>query len=208
MLLMTGHPANNRRPAPAGGCERRHGHGRAAPGYRRRVPIPPPHPDAPPPGTALPPHFEGCFACGVGEGGLRMRFTAGEDLTIDGTFTVEPHHQGAPGLAHGGVLATAFDEALGALQTFFREPAVTASLQTRFRRPVPVGTVLHLHTRVDGRDGRKLWTSGDARLDGPEGPIAVQAEALFVFVPPQHFTDHGRPAEVARWLEGRTPVNP
>jgi acyl-coenzyme A thioesterase PaaI-like protein len=158
---------------------------------------PRPHPDAPPPGTVLPEHFAGCFGCGEREAGLRMRFTVGEDLTITGTFAVQVHHQGAPGLAHGGAVAAAFDEALGALQVLFHEAAVTASLQTEFRRPVPVGTVLHMVSRVDRREGRKLWVSGEARLDAPDGPVAAKASALFVFVPEEHFTQHGRPEDVA-----------
>lgn len=149
-----------------------------------------PYPATATPGRALPRHYVGCFACGDLEGGLRMRFTAGDDLTVRGTVTLDEHHQGAPGLAHGGVLAAAFDEALGALQTFYGEPAVTASLTTEYRRPVPIGAVVHLECRVERREGRKLWTSGAGRLDGPNGPVAVRAQALFVFVDRAHFARH------------------
>lgn len=156
-------------------------------------------------------HYSGCFACGELEGGLRLRFRTGDGLTVHGVFTVEPQHQGAPGLAHGGLIAAAFDDALGTLQVFIREPAVTASLQTEFRRPVPVGTTLHLACKVDGRDGRKLWVSGEARLDTPDGPVAAQATALFIVVARDHFTRHGRTEEVeqarAEW-RARRAVNP
>lgn len=156
-------------------------------------------------------HYSGCFGCGELEGGLRLRFTTGDGLSVHGVFTVEPQHQGAPGLAHGGLIATAFDDALGTLQVFIREPAVTASLQTEFKRPVPVGTDLHLTCRVDGRDGRKLWVSGVARLGSPDGPVAAQASALFIVVPLEHFAEHGRPEEVtaarAEW-RARRAVNP
>jgi acyl-coenzyme A thioesterase PaaI-like protein len=157
---------------------------------------PEPHPDAPAPGTVLPAHFVGCFACGELEGGLRMRFVAGDALTVRGEFTVHAHHQGAPGIAHGGVLSAAFDEGLGFLQTHLREPAVTASLRTEFLRPVPVGTVLHLQCRIEGREGRKIWTSGTGTL-GADGPLAIRAEALFVTVPAEHFVRHSGPAAAA-----------
>ena len=156
-----------------------------------------PYRGAPTPGTRLPQHHAGCFACGDGEGGLRLRFTAGEQLTMTGTFTPASHHQGSPGITHGGILAAVCDEALGALQTFFPEPAVTASLSTDFRRPVPVGTELHLRCRVDSREGRKLRVSGEARLGAPDGPVALVTAALFVFVEPEHFERHGRPEDVA-----------
>jgi acyl-coenzyme A thioesterase PaaI-like protein len=167
--------------------------------------------DTPPPGTPMPGHYAHCFACGDAEGGLQMNLTIGEGVTVTSEFTIEDRHQGAPGLAHGGVIAAAFDEALGALQVFLGEPAVTASLQTEFRRPVPTGSVLHLECRVDGREGRKLWVSGDAHLGAPDGPIVAQGKGLFVVVTPEHFSTHGRPAEVeaargGTWF-GR-PVNP
>lgn len=153
--------------------------------------LPDPHPDAPATGVELPRHYAGCFGCGDLAGGLRLRFRTGGDLTVSGTWTVERHHQGAPGLAHGGVITAAFDEALGTLTAYFGQPAVTASLQTQFRRPVPVGTAVHLHARVDRREGRKLWVSAEARLDAPDGPLAADATALFVSVGPEHFTAHG-----------------
>jgi acyl-coenzyme A thioesterase PaaI-like protein len=155
-----------------------------------------PAPDTPPPGTPMPGHYAHCFACGDASGGLEMSLAIGEGVTVTSAFTVEDRHQGAPGLAHGGVIAAAFDEALGALQVFLGRPAVTASLTTEFRRPVPTGSVLHLMCRVDGRDGRKMWTSGDAHLDAPDGPIVAQATGLFVEVAPDHFARHGREAEV------------
>lgn len=149
------------------------------------------HPDSPPPGTELPAHYEGCFGCGDLEGGMRLRSTVGDDLAVTTTFVVQRHHQGAPGIAHGGVVAAAFDEALGALAVHHREPAVTASLQTQFRRPVPVGVTLHLTARIVGREGRKVWCTGEARLGAPDGPLAAEATALFLVVPATHFAEHG-----------------
>lgn len=148
------------------------------------------------PGDPVPVHFSGCFACGDVEGGLRMRGTVGPGETILSVFEVRVCHQGAPGIAHGGVLAAAFDEALGMLAHHFRTPAVTGRLQTEFRRPVPVGAVLHIETRIDGRAGRKIMSSGTGRLDAPDGPVAVTATAVFVTVSIEHFARHGRPAEV------------
>lgn len=156
-----------------------------------------PHADAPPLGTELGEHYASCFACGQGEGGLRMRFRVVDDLTLESVVLLAPHHQGAPGLAHGGVIAAVFDEALGALQVFVQEPAVTANLTTDFRAPVPLGTPLHVRSRLDSRDGRKLRVSAEAHLGAGDGPIAASATGLFLIVPADHFTRHGRPADVA-----------
>ena len=154
--------------------------------------LPERHPDAPPPGTKLPMHYSGCFGCGDAHAnGLRLQLWLGEGLTVHGEFTVTEAHQGAPGLAHGGVLTAAFDEALGATVGFLlRQPAVTGRLETDFRRPVPVGSTLHIKARHDGVTGRKVFVSAEGRLDAPDGPLAVQARALFIRVEFSHFTKH------------------
>lgn len=150
------------------------------------------HPDVPPPGSDLGMHFEGCFGCGDEPAvGLRLRSFVGDKLCVHSRFLVTEEHQGAPGLAHGGLLACAFDEALGAcVGNLLRVPAVTGSLETDFRRPVPVGSTLHIAARLDGVAGRKIYTSADGRLDAADGPVAVRARGLFVTVGMEHFREH------------------
>jgi acyl-coenzyme A thioesterase PaaI-like protein len=155
------------------------------------------HPDAPAPGTVLPTHYEHCFGCGPSTpGGLRITTTAGEGLTVHAEFVVAKGHQGAPGLAHGGLLAAAFDETLGSLAALLRLPAVTGKLETDFRRPVPVDSTLFITATVDGIAGRKIYESAEGRLDAPDGPVAVRARALFVVVGMEHFIKHGKPDQV------------
>lgn len=156
------------------------------------------HPEAAPPGHPIPSHYRRCFGCGVEHAtGLHMQVIAADGLNLTASFEVTTHHQGAPGLAHGGLLAAAVDETLGALNWLLMRPAVTARLETSFIRPVPVGTVLELQARITGQAGRKVYTAVIGRL-GQEGPIAVRASAMFVQVEVGHFREHGRPDEVAR----------
>ncbi|MCQ0024963.1 PaaI family thioesterase [Streptomyces somaliensis DSM 40738] len=155
------------------------------------------HPDAPAPGEPLGSHYAHCFGCGGGQPhGLRLEARAGEGVSVTAAFTVTPDHQGAPGLAHGGVLATALDETLGSLGWLLRVTAVTGRLETDFLRPVPVGAVLHLRAEVTAVHGRKIYSTATGRIGGPEGPVAVRAEALFVEVKVDHFVDNGRPEEI------------
>lgn len=93
---------------------------------------------------------------------------------------------------HGGLLMAAFDESLGTAHTLVVHVAVTARMETDFRRPVPVGTTLWLHSRVDAVVGRKLFVSGSAHLDALDGPLAGTARALFLTVGAEHFLRHGR----------------
>lgn len=166
--------------------------------------LPDRHPDAPAPGDEIISHYRWCYGCGHDhETGLHMVSLAGPGLTLGAEFRVTEFHQGAPGLAHGGLLAAAFDEALGALNWLLLRPAVTARLETDFRRPVPVGTLLHIDAEITGVVGRKVYTSAVGRLGGPEGEIAVTAAALFIQVDVEHFTSHGRPEEVAQAMSER-----
>lgn len=175
---------------------------RAKPSERTTPPsgaiLPGPHPDAPPPGTVLPTHYSRCFGCGPDHGtGLHMHHTVGEGLTVHSTFTVTEEHQGAPGLAHGGVLAAAFDEAVGSVGWLLQTRSVTVRLETDFVRPVPVGTTLYITARCDAVEGRKIYLSAEGHLNSPDGPAGVRSTAVFLSVPSEHFARHGRPEDVA-----------
>ena len=161
------------------------------------APAPARHPDAPEPGTVLDSHYAHCFGCGERHPtGLHMHVTVGEEVAVTGEFVVTADHQGAPGLAHGGLLTAAFDEALGSLMWLLRTPAVTARLETDFLRPVPVGSTLHITAHASAVHGRKVFTEAIGRLGGADGEPAVRARALFVQVDIAHFTSHGRAEEI------------
>jgi acyl-coenzyme A thioesterase PaaI-like protein len=110
-----------------------------------------------------------------------------EELRVRGTFTVNEHHQGAPGLAHGGVISAAMDEGMGYLLWLVQKPAVTAHLEVDYRRPLPVGSRLELEGRVDRMEGRKIFASMEGRMDGE---VVVEAKALFLKVGVKHFIQH------------------
>ena len=149
------------------------------------------HPKAPAIGSQIPSHFGHCFGCGdLHPTGLHLIAYAGEALDITAEFTVTENHQGAPGLAHGGLLSLAFDEALGKLMWLLRAPAVTGRLETDFIKPVPIGTTLHITAEITGQVNRKVYTSAIGRLNSPDGEIAVKAAALYIVVPMDHFMNN------------------
>jgi len=151
------------------------------------------HLDAPAPGQAIASHYRNCFGCGQDHPtGLHIAITAGEGLTISSEFEVTEHHQGAPGIAHGGLLALAFDESLSATNWLIRVPAVTAHLEVSYRLPVPVGTRVFINAEIRAVKGRKMWSQAEGRLNSPDGPVGVVAEALFMQVGLEHFAKFGR----------------
>lgn len=172
--------------------------------------LPDRHPNAPAPGTVLPSHYPSCFGCGSAHpSGLHLRVVAGEGLTMSGTFAFGEDHQGAPGLAHGGLVAAAFDEILGALNWLLLRPAVTGRLEVDFRKPIPVGVPVSIEARIRSVEGRKIWTDGVGTF--PDGVVAAQASGLFITVPVEHFVTHGRrtvPSPLLEQLSGGLDLNP
>jgi acyl-coenzyme A thioesterase PaaI-like protein len=151
----------------------------------------------------LPSHYAHCFGCGRDHPtGLHLEMSATSDRAVRGSFLVAEHHQGAPGLAHGGVISAAVDEGMGYLLWLVEFPAVTAHIEVDFRRPVPVGSRLELEARLDTVEDRKIF----ATLVGWVGPeVAVEARAMYLKVPLDHFVPH---AERMGERMAQRPYNP
>lgn len=150
----------------------------------------------------LPSHYQYCFGCGAEHpAGLHLRMRGAGDR-VEGYFVVSEHHQGAPGLAHGGVIAAAMDEGMGFVLYLLSTPAVTAHLEVDFKRPVPVGSKLELTGVIDSVQGRKIWVHMTGAVDGV---VAVEAKALFLKVAIEHFIPH---AETFGAQMDRNPYNP
>jgi predicted thioesterase len=63
-------------------------------------------------------------------------------------------------------------------------------LETDFIAPVPVGSTLFIKARITGQSNRKVYSSAEGYLNGPDGILAMKASSLFVIVPMQHFLDN------------------
>ena len=130
-------------------------------------------------------------------GSLRIESWVEDDgVSVRSRFDVLDEHQGGPGLLHGGLLMTAFDDALGTAHTQVTRAAVTARMETDFRASGAGGPRVWLRTRVDAVVGRKVYTSGVAYLGELDGEVAGTARALFLKVGVEHFLRHGRPEDL------------
>lgn len=147
--------------------------------------IPERHPRALPAGSPIPAHFRNCFGCGPDHScGLHLTPIIGPGLDIRAELALTEEHQGAAGLAHGGLLAAIADEAMGSLHWLLLVPAVTARLEVDYIAPVPVGSQMVLRASITGQDGRKVYT---AAVVGVNGRPLLRASGLFVQVPTSHF---------------------
>src|SRR3954470_95000 len=70
--------------------------------------------------------------------------------------------EGAPGRAHGGIVAAAFDDVTGFVIGMIEQPAFTGELTVRYVAPVPVEQLLVMRARLVGRERRKLFIEAEA----------------------------------------------
>ncbi len=88
-----------------------------------------------------------------------------------------PLYVGPPGSVHGGVVAAAFDELLGAANLVNRVGAFTGTLTVRYRSLTPLQQPLRLEGRVDRIEGRKVFASGTLHH---AGRLTAEAEGVFI----------------------------
>ena len=123
-------------------------------------------------------HHDLCFGCGQANlFGLQLELEPHPGGGVEGRFFVKQDHQGPPGLAHGGVLAAALDEAMALLLNAERIFAVTGRIEVDFLAPAPVGAFVAVRARMLGAEGRKVRLEADAAVG--ERPVA-RARATFV----------------------------
>jgi acyl-coenzyme A thioesterase PaaI-like protein len=133
----------------------------------------------------LPPHYPTCLGCGPeAEAGFHLQVRRdGDEVVAEHVFA--GRQSGAPGIAHGGAVATVVDDVLGFLLYVVRAPGVTRRLEVDYLKPVLIGVPYVVRARVDRREGRKIWVSCEGT--GPDGVIAFRATGLFVVVELSHF---------------------
>ena len=85
-------------------------------------------------------------------------------------------------MIHGGIISTLMDEIL-AWTLYARETwAVTAKLETKYRKPVEVGKQVRLVGQVINDRGRVIELHGEIRAESDDTLLA-EASATFMRVP-------------------------
>jgi acyl-coenzyme A thioesterase PaaI-like protein len=107
-----------------------------------------------------------------------------EDGEVIAAVLLRDAFEGAPGRAHGGIVAAAFDEVTGYVIGMLREPAYTGELTVRFEHPVPVHVPLEMRARLVGRERRKLFITAEATHDGAR---VASCRATYITVDPAVF---------------------
>lgn len=119
-----------------------------------------------------------CFGCGRHNPiGLHLVFERDGDEVVT-AYEPRPEDQGFPGIMHGGLLALLLDEAMGWAMYADEVFAVTAKMETRYRRPAPLDGALGVRARIVRRRGRRIELVAAVR--DSEGQALVEANGLFV----------------------------
>jgi acyl-coenzyme A thioesterase PaaI-like protein len=107
---------------------------------------------------------------------LEVRFNDDEviaDVVLRRAF------EGAPGRAHGGIVAAVFDDVTGFVIGRLQEPAFTGELTVRYLAGVPVDEPLEIRARLDRRERRKLFISAELRTSDT---VLARCQAIYVTV--------------------------
>ncbi len=114
-------------------------------------------------------HHDLCFGCGQSNlFGLQLDLEPVEGGGVAGRFFVKQDHQGPPGYAHGGVIATALDEAMSLLLHGEGEFALTGRLELDLLAPAAVGAFVDVSAARDGGEGRRVELRAAAACEGCE----------------------------------------
>jgi uncharacterized protein (TIGR00369 family) len=123
-----------------------------------------------------------CFACGKGNpDGMQLDFFFDEAAhTALCEFNLPAKFQGPPGHAHGGIIATILDEAMGKVNKLRNVLALTKSMNVEYLKPVPLGknlTVTGRELRVEGRNHINA-----AEISDETGALLARSVGTFVAI--------------------------
>ena len=124
-----------------------------------------------------------CFGCGgANDQGMKLTFVQdNERRRIVGRFVLGEKYQGGGGMAHGGIIATLLDEAMGKVCRFREARAVTAELSVQYLKPVSVGEEIIVEGwEESGQKGRNLFHAGEIR--NAAGDVLAVGKARFVII--------------------------
>lgn len=123
-----------------------------------------------------------CFACGKDNPeGMHLKFVLDEPgRRFLCRFRLPRKFQGPPGHAHGGIIATILDEAMGKVNKLHQVIALTKSMEVEYLRPVPLATPLVVESRELSKRGRRHINA--AEIKDSSGQVLARSRGLFIAV--------------------------
>ncbi len=120
-----------------------------------------------------------CFACGEkNPHGLHMRVEYEGQRAVC-RLSLPEHFQGWVNIAHGGVVLTILDEIMAYAVLRFAGQGVTISMESSFRKAVPLGQEIMASGWVVEHKGRQAQASAELRL-AQDDTLLAQASARWL----------------------------
>jgi len=123
-----------------------------------------------------------CYGCGPSNpDGMRLKFTLDEaNQQFVSTFRLAKRYVGPPGHAHGGVIATILDEAMGKVNKLHHVIALTSEMKVQYLKPVPLGKRLHATGWGQRVRGRVHFNVAEIRNE--HGEVLARSRGKFIAV--------------------------
>jgi len=132
-----------------------------------------------------------CFACGPENPiGMHLHFDRAEPEGVRCNALLASQFQGWRGIAHGGIVMALLDEAMAHAAGFAGHRGVTASVNVRFRKPVPLERPIEIRGRVTWQ--RRNVLGVEAKIFDQDAKLLAEAEGSFVSRGPLEAADDRR----------------
>lgn len=122
-----------------------------------------------------------CFACGTKNPiGLRLNFELVDDKVVAKKILAR-EFQGYANVAHGGIVTTLLDEAMGNfVQTKYHQMALTGRIEVRYHYPTPVEQELTISAWQEAQ--RRNIVAMKATVQTADGAVTAEASAKFALL--------------------------
>jgi uncharacterized protein (TIGR00369 family) len=128
------------------------------------------------------PNSRMCFLCGMENPiGLKLFFYTDEQGRCVARYRPLEEHQGYPGSLHGGITTALLDETMGRVLVPDAVWAVTARLEVRFAKPVPLDQELTVVAELVRRRSRTYEARGEVQL--PDGTVLAEGRGIYFRLP-------------------------
>jgi uncharacterized protein (TIGR00369 family) len=136
-----------------------------------------------------------CFGCGPDNPeGMHLKFHLDEERkTFVCNFKLSPRYVGPPAHAHGGIIATILDEAMGKVNKIRHVVALTKEMTIEYVRPVPLGKRLVVEGKERSVRGRVHTNT--AEIKNERGEVLARSRGKFIAIDPEKM--------FAKYLKGK-----
>jgi len=114
---------------------------------------------------------------------MRLKFVFDDELgCFVCRFRLRKRFTGPPGHAHGGIIATILDEAMGKVNRLREVVALTSQITVDYLKPVPLNRPLRVESREIKVRGRRHINRAEILND--RGEVLARSRGTFIAIDP------------------------